>query len=153
MQELGEQVGELVPRRLAAGLLVDAHGGENRGQQQRARLGHEPLVARKRQRPIDIRLGIPLAFLAPFVEVAQLFHLAAVLPAPVKIERHVDIEATTQRGDRRVVDEVDYLEIAEDLTLIGKDLVPHAATPHSWVLVLFRRRAGRQPMAKERFDL
>src|SRR5262249_45181457 len=54
---------ELVPRRLATGLLVGTHLGEHAGEQRRADLRHEPLVTRQGGRPVEVFLRIPLAAL------------------------------------------------------------------------------------------
>src|SRR4029077_10971769 len=85
VQQLRDQVRELVPRRLPAGLLVGAHLGEEAREQGRADLRHEPFVARQRSRPVEVLLGVPLAALAALVERARLLELAAVFPGPLQL--------------------------------------------------------------------
>jgi hypothetical protein len=84
---------------------------------------HEPLFAGQRRRPVNVVLRVPLALLPALVERAQLFDLAAVLPRPVELERHVDVDLPAETRDLGLVDEVDDLEIADVAALFGKDPV------------------------------
>jgi hypothetical protein len=122
VQELRDQVRELVPRRFLAGRLVGAHLGEDRRHEQRADARQEPLVAREGMRPVDVRLGVPLALLALLVEVAELLDLVAVLPGPLQIEGHVDVELTAQARHLLLVDELDDFELAQQTPLLGQNL-------------------------------
>ena len=91
VEELRHRVRELVPRRLAAGVVVGADRSEHAGQERRALFWQEPFLARHRRRPVEVGLGVPLRALAALVELAQLAHLAAVLPGPVQVQRDVDV--------------------------------------------------------------
>src|SRR5262249_45888929 len=112
---------ELVPGGLAAGGLVHPHLGHDARHERGADLRHEPLVARQRDRPVEVFLGVPLALLAALVERAQLLDLAAVLPRPVEVERHVDVDLLTQRCDRLLVDDLDDLEVTDAATVVGEN--------------------------------
>src|SRR5262249_49098873 len=118
VQELGDQVRELVPGGLAARRLVGANLGEHARQQRGADLRHEPLVPGQRGGPVEILLRVPLAALAALVESAQLLDLAAVLPGPVQLERHVDVELLAQPLDLGLVDELDHLEVADRAAIV-----------------------------------
>ncbi len=120
VQELRHRVRELVARGVAAGRrrrrpCSCEHAGEERGVLAR----EEPLIARERDRPVDVGLGVPLALLAALVELAQLFDLAAVLPGPVQRQRNVDVNALAQAGDLLFVDVLDDLEVLDHAALLG----------------------------------
>ena len=122
MQELGERPRELVERGLPADVVVGARDGEDRGQDLEAFLRQEPLAARERGGPVDVRLRVPLAALAALVERAQLLDLARVRPGPTQIDGHVDVELAAQRGDPSLV-ELHHLEVAETAAMLCENLV------------------------------
>jgi hypothetical protein len=125
VEQLREQVRELVERRLPAGLLVCAHRGQRRRQQQYAFTRHEPFPPGKRLRPVDVGLGVPLPFLAALIEVTQLLDFAAVIPGPVQIQRHIDIDLAADAADLLLVNEVDGVEVTKSSPVIGKNPVHH----------------------------
>src|SRR5262249_42716931 len=121
VEELGERPGELVERRGPTGGVVDARGGEHRGEDLQALLGQEPLVAREGCRPVDVGLRVPLAALAALVEGAELLDLAGIAPGPVEIDRYVDVDLVPQLGDALLVD-LDELEVPQPSTVFREEL-------------------------------
>jgi hypothetical protein len=122
VQQLRDRIGELVDRGTLAGLLVRAHERQDGRQDQDVLARQEPLVERERRRPVDVVLGVPLPALAALVERAQLLDLVAVVPGPVQIDRHVDVELGAQGGDACLVDLHD-LEVTDLLPVLREDLV------------------------------
>ena len=98
VQELRERVRELVERGLAAGRLVGAHArsGSTAGAAGPRAAGTTRRAGTACDQSMSV-LGVPLPLLAALVEGAQLLDLAAVLPGPVQVERHVDVELAAQR--------------------------------------------------------
>src|SRR5262249_57246383 len=74
-------------------------------------------------------LRVPLGALAALVEGAQLLDLAAVLPGPVQLERHVDVELRAQPLDLGLVDEVDHLEAADRAAVVLENRLHQRGPP------------------------
>jgi hypothetical protein len=97
-------------------------GLQDRRQELEALLREEPLVRRERRRPVDVGLRVPLPALPALVQAPQLLDLAAVVPRPVQVDRHVDVELAPEVRDAVLVD-VHHLEVAEVPPILRQDLV------------------------------
>ena len=117
-------------------------------------------------RPVEVGLRVPLVDLALLVEVAQLGHLAAVLPGPVQCRagRRGSVCRASAR-ELLLVDELDHLEVAEPLAVFlrsassrrgpllvvgrspwsGEPVAQHARSPRACGARRLRRRTAGAP--------
>ena len=117
MQELRERVGELIEGRGLLRRLVLPH--ELADLRHHRRFGtHHPRVVGDGDRPVEVRLGVPLIDFPLVVELAQLGDLAPVVPLPVQGERDCDVDLLAQTLDLGLVHELDHLELAEPLAML-----------------------------------